>query len=223
MKPANQSGSQGTNSLNLTVKVKAIGVVLAGGRSRRMGADKATLSLEGESLLGRSVRVMREATQGFVVISGEKERGRSALADALWIRDTQGSEGEGLGPLEGVRSVIRWLMSEQGSAIDGTILLVAPVDTPLVTSHILKRLFFALHDAQTQSVAHYSHHVLPLALRLQGAGRVTCETLESLSSFRELVSKVPTLELTPDEETRTRLFNVNTPEDWENLRKNFEF
>ena len=39
-------------------------VILAGGQSRRMGRDKLRLTLEGETLLARAVRLYSEAFPG---------------------------------------------------------------------------------------------------------------------------------------------------------------
>lgn len=46
------------------------GLVLAGGRSRRMGADKATLELAGERLVDRAVRIASQVFAQIVVVRG---------------------------------------------------------------------------------------------------------------------------------------------------------
>ena len=48
-----------------------LGVVLAGGRSQRMGADKARLVWRGERLLDRAVSMLRGAGCTRVLVSGD--------------------------------------------------------------------------------------------------------------------------------------------------------
>ncbi len=49
-------------------------VVLAGGRSSRMGMDKALIQFEGETLLARTVRLMRRIFAPVLVAGGDPER-----------------------------------------------------------------------------------------------------------------------------------------------------
>lgn len=59
------------------------GLVLAGGRSSRMGEDKAQLSLGGESLVQRSIRAFDASTP--VVIVGE--RAAATDREVTWVRE----------------------------------------------------------------------------------------------------------------------------------------
>ena len=56
------------------------GVVLAGGRSRRMGRDKATLSLGGSSLLAHVLAVLATAVDGPLVVVGAADTPRDLPA-----------------------------------------------------------------------------------------------------------------------------------------------
>ena len=48
------------------------GVVLAGGRSSRMGRDKALLEIDGCTLLDRAVALLHEAGAATVIVSGDR-------------------------------------------------------------------------------------------------------------------------------------------------------
>jgi molybdopterin-guanine dinucleotide biosynthesis protein A len=50
------------------------GVVLAGGRSTRMGREKATLRIDGERLVDRAVRILRTCCHEVLVASGDGAR-----------------------------------------------------------------------------------------------------------------------------------------------------
>lgn len=107
------------------------GLVLAGGRSRRMGRDKSALRVGNETLLVRQVRLLREcgASECWVSV------GRSGQIDL----DPQGGgvipvidaieEG---GPMEGIRQVL-----ERSQAAH---LLVLAVDLPGLSLDFLGRL-----------------------------------------------------------------------------------
>src|ERR671916_2240113 len=63
------------------------GLVLAGGRSRRMGADKAILHVDCERLIDRTVRILQSCCAEVLVASGDGRRLSglevSQIADAM--------------------------------------------------------------------------------------------------------------------------------------------
>ena len=50
------------------------GVVLAGGRSRRMGADKALLTIDGDAFLGRVLAALQEVFPSVLISAGDRDR-----------------------------------------------------------------------------------------------------------------------------------------------------
>lgn len=66
-------GRSGSDLLGPRV-TRLTGLVLAGGRSRRMGVDKAQLSLAGVPLIERVVAALREISEEVLVASGDGER-----------------------------------------------------------------------------------------------------------------------------------------------------
>jgi molybdopterin-guanine dinucleotide biosynthesis protein A len=60
--------------------MKFSAVILAGGRSQRMGCDKAWLLFEGKSLLARQIELVRQVEPEEIFISG-----RAGRITALWI------------------------------------------------------------------------------------------------------------------------------------------
>lgn len=61
-------------------------VLLTGGRSRRMGRDKATLPVEGEPLAARIVRLLAEAGVSTVALGRESVEGAGFFADDETVR-----------------------------------------------------------------------------------------------------------------------------------------
>lgn len=79
-----------------------VGAVLAGGASRRMGRDKAWIEIDGEPLVGRAARVLREAgVDEVVVVGGDAAAVRRAGLE--YVVD----ERPGHGPLGGVLTALR--------------------------------------------------------------------------------------------------------------------
>ena len=114
---------------------EAGGFVLAGGRSSRMGRDKALADLEGKTLVAGAVDLLRSV--GLTpVIAGA----RSDLADLAPIIFDKTPD---LGPLSGICSALAPMEAELGVFI--------PVDMPLLPASLLKYLL--RHACVTRSAA----------------------------------------------------------------------
>src|SRR5882672_3104880 len=74
------------------------GIVLAGGKSTRMGLAKATLPFGPELMLQRVVRLLSQVVQPIVVVAAPGQELPPLPANVLITRD----EREGRGPLEGL-------------------------------------------------------------------------------------------------------------------------
>lgn len=102
-------------------------VILAGGKSARMGRDKARLEIGGRPLLARQIQLVRESGAREVFISGRAGEDYSkfecpVLSD--WFADA--------GPLAGIERAL-------ATASFSRVLVVA-VDMPNLTPLILKQL-----------------------------------------------------------------------------------
>ncbi len=100
-----------------------MGVVVAGGASSRFGSDKALALLDGETLVERAYRALREVCDEVIVA----DAGRGTLAGAESVRD-----GPGQGPIAAIL----------GAALrrPGRALLVLACDLPLVPVALLRRI-----------------------------------------------------------------------------------
>ncbi|MDR1660044.1 MAG: molybdenum cofactor guanylyltransferase [Desulfovibrio sp.] len=96
------------------------GVVLAGGTSRRMGGDKATLRLRGTNLLEHAASLVR-ALVGRVLVVGREDAAFPCLVD----------ETPDLGPAGGIATALRHF---------GEACLVLSCDLPLMDAGTLRRL-----------------------------------------------------------------------------------
>jgi molybdopterin-guanine dinucleotide biosynthesis protein A len=80
------------------------GLVVAGGRSRRFGADKRLAVVGGEEMIRRAVRTLRAVVGGTVfVATGAKRERLPGTARAVVVVD----EPSGRGPLGGIAAALR--------------------------------------------------------------------------------------------------------------------
>ncbi len=102
-------------------------VILAGGRSRRMGQDKALLPCRGTTLLARQVQLVRELAPAEILVSG-RDRTKHGAHGLPVLLDRFAD----LGPLAGVERGL----GESRSPL----LLVLAVDLPDMTARFLREL-----------------------------------------------------------------------------------
>lgn len=171
------------------------GVVLAGGRSSRMGRDKAGLVWRGKPLLQHMGDLLREAGAARVVVSGD-------YPDAGGIPDSE----RGLGPLGGIASV--------ADALPDGPLLIVPVDMPMITVPLLARL--AGIDARCVCL---HEHMLPMRLqldaRLRGWLQDALRLPPSRRSLRALHAAQDGVSLPLPDDVAAQLGNLNTPGQWQ--------
>ena len=174
-------------------------VVLAGGKSSRMGRDKASLyspKLQ-RTLIEQSIKILSQLTNCEVVISSNVYPG--ALNDLI----------PDCGPLSGIHAA---LVKAQGqSQIRG--LLFIPVDMPNLTAQQLRSLF--LFGQQNHCATYITNSFLPCYLPLTNKVQsIVSEQLESNDwSIRRLLDKLAAKSLTLQD--TEQLVNINNPSDWQ--------
>src|SRR4051795_2243728 len=85
------------------------GIVLAGGRSSRMGSPKAALEWHGSTLLRRVCGIVGRAVDGPVVVVRAPEQELPALPDSIEVVE---DAREGRGPLQGLAAGLAALRDE---------------------------------------------------------------------------------------------------------------
>lgn len=192
---------------NNKLSQSVLGVVLAGGLSKRMGQNKAALihPRQQRTMLSVQQALLNDAGIKHTVISGEHNHGLKDL-------HTQA------GPLAGIYSVIK--------AYRPSAILAVAVDMPMLQVDDISQLIRFGH-AKQQAVC-FSKHPLPLYLPItRDVNHFFTEcfgselmTLTKGPSFKQLFQQCEVTQLIPNDEMH--LFNANTPSDWLQVRAHFE-
>ncbi len=173
------------------------GLILAGGKSVRMGEDKAALVYRGRPLIEHMEKLLVVAGANPVLNVGHP----GGLVDPI----------QGCGPAAGLFALLDFVQEHD---LCGPWLVV-PVDMPLLTPSMLRRL------VQCDTLAaHYADETLPLMVRMDDEG------IRRLSRVRELLDGAKGLSLwhilrnlnasalSAAAAEAGGLVNVNTPSDW---------
>ncbi len=183
------------------------GFILAGGRSTRMGRDKALLEIDGENFLARAHSTLSSVCADVSVVLGADQE---PPADIRVVRDVF----PGRGALGGLHAALK--------SCRGKIAIVLAVDLPLVTPEAVRNLAeLAASLTKYLAVVPRQADGRPQPLFAAYRARFCVPALESLMAenprasvrdFLELITPkyVDISKLSPDERLLT---NVNTVED----------
>jgi len=186
------------------------GVILAGGRSSRMGEDKAALQLGGTSLLDRTTALLQDAGANLVLVSGRPQL-TDGFADLY----------PNCGPPGAVLSTLHWLRTQHG--LDGSLLLFLPVDMPLLTTAALLDLIEASRSVRA---CHYERQVFPCTMKATESlyAHLQQEFLLGQEpggrrSMKAILAWQDARILPVDDALEAQFLNANTPEDWAQVQK----
>jgi len=147
-------------------------VILAGGKSSRMGRDKAFLEIGGQTLLARQIKLARETGAAEVFISGRTDADYSAFG----YRVLHDKFADG-GPLAGIERAL--------AAATSPLLLVLAVDLPEMNAEFLQRLRADCAE-NAGTISRVNGKIEPLAAFYPKAAEPLAETL--LCAGRNAVS-----------------------------------
>ncbi|HEV3389175.1 MAG TPA: molybdenum cofactor guanylyltransferase, partial [Solirubrobacteraceae bacterium] len=195
-------------------------IVLAGGRSSRMGSPKAALDWHGSTLLRRVTGILaRAVAPGPVVVVSAPGQSLPELDAAV---EVVADEQEGRGPLQGLAA---------GLAAIGDRALIAYVsstDVPLLHPAFVRRVLGALDDGADVALPDVGGYRQPLSAAYRVAVRSTVEELIAADRMRpsflferarvchlgerELLADATLARLDPE---LSSVSNLNEPADYE--------
>lgn len=197
-KPLTQTDSSG-------MYTEITGVILAGGKSTRMGTDKAFLMLDGQPFIKIIVEKFTKLFQTVFIVADE--RGKFAQVGLPIIHDIY----KDCGPLGGIHSALYHSSTAH--------VFVAPCDTPLILTDVIQ---FLIESAQPNeiTVGHADGFVHPLfGIYPASALTIIDQSLgEGKRKVLDILKKVPNsvINLT---QWNNELSNINDPARYEQTLK----
>jgi molybdopterin-guanine dinucleotide biosynthesis protein A len=171
------------------------GVLLVGGASTRFGSPKALAQLDGEMLAERAWRILGDACDERLAVG----KAGDGLELPFTLTDDRSTTRAALaGIVAGLR------------AAPTDIVVVLPVDVPLVTPEILRALADACADAASTQTG-----PLPAAFRKRALPVLERRLAEGRLALHEALAELDTRRIEVDEGL---LANVNTPDELRCLR-----
>ena len=105
-----------------------LGVVLAGGKSKRFGEDKSTIKLNDKTLIEHTLDKIKSKLNKIIIVSNDK-----VLKNYITINDCIDGQ---LGPLVGVLSAMKWIKDNNYSY---NWIITFPCDTPFFNISIIDK------------------------------------------------------------------------------------
>jgi molybdopterin-guanine dinucleotide biosynthesis protein A len=187
------------------------GLVLAGGRSERMGRDKALLVMNRETQLARAARVLAEICGGVLVAVRAEQAETSAYPSFDLVADESGVGGPAAGLLGAWRRVPE------------DALLVLAVDMPQVDAPLLRRLIESRNAGSVATAfVHADGTLEPLCTIWEPAAQAILRerARNSNVSLRSVLESSTVCRVVPPVPASIR--SVNTPQDYAALRRRNE-
>jgi len=188
-------------------------VLLAGGRSSRMGTNKAFALLAGESLLARITSKLRQEQRKPVALNADAD-----WPDAMGMPIVPDRIPGKLGPLAGVLSALQDTQSRYPQA---SHVATVPIDSPFFPSDLITRLADAVHGPDEIAIAvslGQDHPVFGLWPVSAAADLERWIVLDEKRRVRDFLARhrVRQVEFSPVETAIGPLdpfFNINAPAD----------
>lgn len=187
-----------------------VGILLAGGKSRRYGSPKAFTKMDGKQFYEISYANLQTVCDDVVIVTREEFVAR--FPTSLTII-TDEAPYVGYGPLAGIHATMNYIKAPH--------YVVLPCDMPLMRGSVMKRLIE--HHTKDVTVVTTDGYVQPLVSIWNG--HVKREIERSLKEKRlkmtDVLERVHTTYVASEQLTNTPyvFMNVNTPEEDKEMRK----
>jgi molybdenum cofactor guanylyltransferase len=183
------------------VLAEPVGIVLAGGRGRRIGGSKAIVELQGKPLIAYPLAALRTVLEHVAVVAKSSTELPDVAGANVWIEPEQ--------PSHPVAGIVRAL-----ELVGGRSVFVCAGDLPFVSAELVRALVSIELGAALAVIPHAADRLQPLCAHYAAA---------ALGPLREALAEGPehpthelvaTLDPAVVEVDDARaFFNVNAPED----------
>ncbi len=181
-------------------KEQITGIILAGGKSLRMGNDKGFVNLNGKPFVSHIINTLKKVTDTIIIVSDNTAYnifGCQRINDII----------KNAGPLAGLYSGLIATETDKN--------IVISCDSPLINEALLKKLL--IHDDNMTDIIQFKNqeNTFPLIALYQKKCASKCLTLleKGERRLRYAVSQFKTKEIQIPEIYKQNIININTPEE----------
>ncbi len=176
------------------------GIILAGGKSSRMGAEKGLLPLEGKPFVQHIIEALQSIAKEIIIVSSNSEY------DTFGVKRIEDIIPES-GPIAGLHTGLTNSETKNN--------LVVSCDVPLVTTSLLRKLF--QFETEDYDIVQFEAERKTIPLIALYKKRCAQKCLKLLSKgekrLRKLVSESNTKTILVEEKDLPLIKNINTIED----------
>ena len=196
---------------------KILGVVLAGGKSKRFGKDKSQVKLHGKILIDYILSEIMDQFNEILVVTNNPIRFKDS-SKILITKDFK----EGLGPLGGILTAMKWIKDQKK---DYEWISTFPSDTPFFTNKELK-IFYENIDIKKSKLFFIKnketrHNIFGL-WSLDLLKKLETDLQKGERKVEVWADNVGVETINIEYEKRDPFFNINTKEDLEKAYKIME-
>lgn len=184
------------------------------------GQPKGLLELQGEAIIARQIRLMRTLCAEMIVVTNEPELYRSAVPqDVSLVPDRN----PGLGPLAGMDAAFACTSFDTIWIVGCDMPFVSPEAARLMRSKLEEREELDAVIPHLQGKRHPLHGLYRKRVEKAVSPLLETQQLRLMGLFERIRWVELTEEVFAEAGIDTRFAtNVNTPEEWVELRKNVE-
>lgn len=175
------------------------GLVLAGGKSSRMGTDKSKVLYKNKPLLEYAIITLKPVVSNIIISSNSIQP--NEYSEYIFVKDIYTNSG----PLAGIHAGIQNIQSEYVAVIS--------CDTPLVPSEVFSLLIDNIQDYDAAVARHSSCNVEPLVAVYRTNILTQIENMLTAGNFKmcDFIQSINTTYV--DFENSDMFFNCNYPKD----------
>lgn len=193
----------------MTTKKDITGIILAGGKSSRMGSDKGLIPFKGKPFMAHILEALKPMVSEIIIVSDNKDHdvfNEYRVEDI--IKDS--------GPLAGLYTGLKHSKTDLN--------LVLSCDVPLITTSVLKSLIGAARPEFDIIQAKYRDETLPLiGLYRKNCWRKSKELLDlGEQRLRALATHLRTYDLIIEKELENSIKDINTTDQLNTIRNEIE-
>jgi molybdenum cofactor guanylyltransferase len=201
-----EGASERKKERNVLKREEIIGVILAGGQSRRFGQPKAFAKRRGVPFYQYSIEALKPFTSKLVVVTNENVQNQFYADNSLTlIQDDLIFKGKG--PLAGIYSAMKEFQAEW--------YIVLPIDVPFINNHVIKQLIASMDNGVEAVVPVMEGRKQPLiaAYHYSIQNKIQDILQQEDLSLHSLLQRINCLYVS-DIGNSQSFININRPEDY---------